>query len=67
MKLLQQREYHVRIETFDRLAHRLDFLLRTERANIMAGRTQGAYSVFHSLICRAGIRRWSPGARSPDA
>src|SRR5450631_2370666 len=45
VKLLQQREYHVRLETFDLLAHRLDFLLRTERANIMAGRTQGAHDV----------------------
>src|SRR5471032_492420 len=45
VKLFQQREYHVRLETFDLLAHRLDFLLRTERANIMAGRTQGAHDV----------------------
>ena len=45
VKLLQQREYHVWLETFDLLAHRLDFLLRTERANIMAGRTQGAHDV----------------------
>src|ERR1700679_2110013 len=35
----------MRLETLDLLANRLDFLLRAERANFMAGRAQGAHDV----------------------
>src|SRR5262249_27631589 len=45
MKLFQQRVDHVRLEAFDLVAHRLDFFLHAERANVMAGRAQGAYDV----------------------
>src|SRR6516225_4053023 len=45
VKLLQQREYHMRLETFDLVAHRLDFFLHAERTNFMAGSAQGAHDV----------------------
>src|SRR5215831_20511041 len=45
VKLLEQRKYHMRLETFDLVAHWLDFLLHAERANFMAGRAQGAHDV----------------------
>jgi hypothetical protein len=45
VELLQQREHYMRLEAFDLVAHRLDFLLHAERANVMAGRTQGAHDV----------------------
>ncbi len=45
VELLQQREHHMRLETFDLVAHRLDFLLHAERANFMASRTQGVHDV----------------------
>src|ERR1700747_2748913 len=35
----------MRLETFDLVAHRLDFLLHAERATVMAGRAQGAHDV----------------------
>src|SRR6185503_1215946 len=45
VKLLEQVEYHMRLETFDLVAHRLDFLLHAEWVNFMASRTQGAHDV----------------------
>src|SRR6185369_318141 len=45
VKLLEQVEYHMRLETFDFVAHRLDFLLHAKRANFMSGSPQGAHDV----------------------
>src|SRR6185437_8500068 len=45
VELLQHVEDHMRLELFDLVAHRFDFLLHAERANVMAGRAQGAHDV----------------------
>src|SRR6185437_14250974 len=36
---------HIRLEAFDLVAYRLDLLLYAERANVVAGRPQGAHDV----------------------
>src|SRR5262249_39934124 len=54
-----------RLETLDLVAHRLDFLLHAERADVMAGRAQGAYDVVLCLpfidfphgVSVGGVRR----------
>ncbi len=61
VEFLQQREDHVRLEFFDRLADRLDLVLRTEGANLVAGRAQGAHHVVFRLPRVDFLRRVSVG------
>ncbi|MGY4348439.1 hypothetical protein ACVWXM_004906 [Bradyrhizobium sp. GM7.3] len=65
VEFLQQREHHVRLELLDRLAHRLDFLLRAEWSNLVAGCAQGTHDVVFGFprvdllhgVSVAGVRR----------
>src|ERR1700733_8430313 len=69
VKLLQHVEYHMRLEAFDLVAHRLDFLLHTERTHVMTDGAQGADDVvfrfpfidFPRGVSVGGVRRHKVG------
>ena len=71
VKLLEQRENHMRLEAFDLVAHGLEFVLHAERANLMSGRAQRAHDVVFGFpfidFLRACTPWSSPGAPAPDA
>ena len=51
VEFLQQLVNHMWLEALDLVAHRPDFLLHAERANVMAGRAQCAHDVEFRFPC----------------
>src|SRR5262249_18338739 len=49
VKLLEQREHHLRLPVFDLVADRLEFVVHAERTNVVAGGTQRADHVVFGL------------------